>query len=183
MTTANLDQAIRAVISERLKGVHTAIPGLIDDFDTDTGRAKVTPALRLKLADGAIIDYPQIVSVPVMFPRSTDFGFTFPIKKGDPVLLVFSERDISRWLRSGGQVDPLDPRRHDMTDAVAIPGLYPFSEGTTIGDPDSVEIRYKDASVVIAKDGTVTVDNGSGKWVLKTSGQLDVNNGNLTVDA
>lgn len=179
---ANLEQALKAAIAEALKGVHTCLPGFIDTFDTGTGKATVTPALRLTLKDGSTIDYPKIVSVPVIFPRSTGFSLTFPIKKGDSVLVLFTERAISRWLRSGGTVDPLDPRRHDLSDAVAIPGLYPFSEGVTITDPDSMELVYNDASIVIAKNGVVTVDNGSGKFVLKADGQLDVNDGNLTVD-
>lgn len=166
-----------------MKGVHTALPGTIESFDTSTGKAKVKPALRQKLTDGSIAEYPSIVGVPVVFPRSATFSLTFPIAVGDSVLLIFAERAIGRWLRSGGSVDPIDPRRHDLSDAVALPGLYPFAEGTTITDPDATEIKYNDASIVIDKGGKITVDNGSGKWVLKTNGQFDVNDGNLTVDA
>ncbi len=48
---------------------------------------------------------------------------TFPLKKGDECLLLFSDREIESWFING-DVNPLNyPRMHSMTDAVAIVGL------------------------------------------------------------
>ena len=67
----------------------------------------------------------MIYNVPVLFPRSRKAAVTFPLEKGDTVLLVFAERSLDEWIEKGGnKVSPEDPRRHDMSDAIAIPGCF-----------------------------------------------------------
>jgi hypothetical protein len=134
----------------------------------------VQPTIQQRTTDGEVFDYPKIVSVPVVFPRSRYFSLTYPIEKDDTVLLVFTERSMDRWLRSGGTVDPRDPRRHDLTDAVAIPGLYPFSEGTKVKEPSSVEIQYKEASITIKANGDIEISGGDAVKKLVTEAFKDV---------
>jgi hypothetical protein len=45
------------------------------------------------------------------------------VSPGDPCLLIFSDRSLDSWLDRGGEVDPIDLRRHHLSDAVAILGV------------------------------------------------------------
>jgi hypothetical protein len=40
------------------------------------------------------------------------------------VLLVFTDRSKDAWQAHGNETNPADLRRHDLSDAVAIPGLH-----------------------------------------------------------
>jgi len=66
---------------------------------------------------------PLLVDVPVVFPRGGGVTLTFPVKAGDECQLIFNDRCIDFWWQSGGVQLPVDPRQHDLSDAVAIVGL------------------------------------------------------------
>jgi hypothetical protein len=70
-------------------------------------------------------ELPKLPNVPVLFPRSAAFSATWPIAKGDTVLVVFCSSAIGNWRESGDVADPGDLRRHDLSHAVAIPGVAP----------------------------------------------------------
>lgn len=114
-------------IDARLSDVHTSIPGRVESYDSSTQRASVQPLLKRGYEDEEgerqVEILPVIQDVPIVFPGSGSYADTFPISKGDIVLLVFMENSIDRWLSVGGLIDPSDDRRFALSDAVAIPGL------------------------------------------------------------
>jgi hypothetical protein len=73
--------------------------------------------------------------------RAGDAFISLPLKRGDYVGLLFSERSLDIWLATGGTVDPKDPRKFDISDAVAYPGIYPFSMPPVGADADNIVIR------------------------------------------
>jgi hypothetical protein len=129
--------AVVAYVEDALRRVNTALPGQIDSYDPSSGKATVQPLLREKYADGDVIDLPPIPNVPVVFPRTAAASITLPIARGDGVLLLFCQRSMDTWLSSGGVANPDDIRMHSLSDAIAIPGLAPFSIGGT-GETDLV---------------------------------------------
>lgn len=48
---------------------------------------------------------------------------TYPIKKGDECVLLFSDREIESWFINGDVNPESYPRMHDLTDAVALFGI------------------------------------------------------------
>jgi len=158
--------AIHTAIEARFAEIHTALPGRIEKYDHEKALAEVQPLLRKNYRDGTSAELPIIANVPVVWPRTSEFAFAAPLARGDSVLLVFCERSLEGWLSNGGLVTPTDRRKFDLSDAVAIPGLWPFSEDTGIDAGDEVQIRYRDARIRIQKNGTI-----------------DMNDGNLTVEA
>ncbi len=124
---SSLTEVLRAAVDEGLSGVHTSIPARIESYDHNEQRASVLPLIKQKYRDGTVQSMPIIDRVPVIFPSSEGFSMTFPLKPGDTVLLVFSERSLENWLVKGGEQEPGDPRKFDLTDAIAIPGIKPFS--------------------------------------------------------
>jgi len=160
-----LGEAIRAVFVNMLSEIHTVLPGQIEEYDRSKHKASVKPLIKKLFVDGTILELPVIVSVPVIWPRTKKASFSFPLSRGDGVLLLFSERALDKWLTLGGDSTPDDPRKFDLTDAIAIPGLFSFQESALEPNDDSVHLIYKNSSIVI-----------------KSSGQVDINDGNLTVD-
>ena len=53
---------------QKIKALHTTIPGLVTAYDPLTKRANVQPALRMLLADGSEIEKPPILDVPLQQP-------------------------------------------------------------------------------------------------------------------
>ena len=118
-------QAIRAE-------VYTALPGRVEAYDQAEQKASVQPLLRRAYVndeDVRVVEtLPVIHGVPVMFQSAGECSMSFPVRKGTSVLLLFAHGSLDRWLSKGGLVDPEDDRKHDLNDAVAIPGLRPFSD-------------------------------------------------------
>ena len=172
-----LQQAVDSILST----VHTCLPGKIEKYDYETQKADVKPLLKRKFEDGDIIELPVLTDVPVIMPRSSKASIMFPIKKGDLVLLLFSERAIGDWLINGGLVDPISSRRFDLSDAIAIPGLYPFTEKSPAQNADDLQIKNDESTITLRQDGTMLLE-GKGTIEMLSSGTVEINGSNLTVD-
>lgn len=116
-------EQINKTIRKHIRGIHTAMPGIITDFDTATGLATVLPKMKYKLPNGSTIDYPQITGVPVLFQQGWNGQATvaFPVKAGDGCLVIIAEQSIDYWMY--GQETPTD-LAFDMSNAICIPGLF-----------------------------------------------------------
>lgn len=127
MSTPSIPGAVRRMVEMFLRNVRGALPGVIEDYDAATQTASVKPLLMEGYFDEAgerkVDSLPVIPDVPVVFQGAGDFSITFPLSRGDTVLLIFAGGSLDKWLQYGGEVDPLDDRRFDLSDAIAIPGL------------------------------------------------------------
>lgn len=123
-------ETLAAWQSAQQEAMHTCMPGIIVSYEGHaTRRARVQPAVRLELGTGPIIEIPPIDGVPVVFPSSSESSLLFPLNPGDGCLLLFSEAGIGNYLAGRGIVsDPDDQSRFSLTDAIAIPGLFPWKK-------------------------------------------------------
>jgi hypothetical protein len=123
-TTPTITQAIRALLEERLVELHTAMPGSVVLYNALTRRASVQPLLKRGVqVDGerVVETLPVVNEVPILFFGALGGSrIRSDLRKGDTVLLVFSEGSLDRWLHKGDLVDPEDDRRHALTDAFGI---------------------------------------------------------------
>lgn len=149
-----------------LNSVHTALPGIVKSFDPSTNKATIQPALNKKYVTGPM-PMPILENVPVMFPRGGDFSMTFPLKEGDYVLLIFIERSIDLWVSVGGQVTPDDPRKFDLSDAIAIPGIMPFNGSFPENDNESFSLIIGQSRFKISSDGTFCFHNSTNELMEK----------------
>ncbi len=138
--------------------MNTCLPGEVREYDFKERRASIKPLIKRKYLDGQISTLPIIVDVPVVFPGTDKVGFQFPIKKGDKVLIVFSQRSLDQYLSNGGDVDPLDTRKFDLSDAVAIPGLYPFNKNGFADNNEDLFIKNDGRKIKIGEDTIETID-------------------------
>jgi len=145
---------IRQAFNSMASQMHTCLPGEIVSYDYTKQKANVKILLRKQLKDSEVFTYPELTNVPVIFPRTSEFSMHWPLNSGDNVALFFSERSLDDWLNAGGTVTPLDPRKFDLSDAIAIPGLYPFSETSPAEDNENFIINFGSAKFKMAPDGT-----------------------------
>ena len=173
----NFPLAIKTAVWSILANVHTAMPGEIVDYDPETVTATIEPSVKRKMANGEILTMPLLNMVPILFPRTADFGLTFPLKKGDGVLVIFSERALDTWWNKGKGFVPATIRKFDLSDGIAIPGLFTKNNG--IAADDKLRLKFKD--VFLETDGDdFTLTNGSA--IIKSDGgSIDINDGNLRV--
>jgi hypothetical protein len=162
LTTAVIDAAQFA-----LSNVHTCMPGQIQDYDYKTQLANIYPCINKQNANGTTDQMPLLFNCPVIFPKSGGASLTFPVKRGDPCLIVICERSIDNWYENGGFVDPQDPRKFDLSDAVAIMGLSPQNYPNSNGNPvkttfsatnnEDVLLTYKTTEIRIKEDGSTII--------------------------
>lgn len=158
-------EVIRTALEASQAGLHVSTPGIVESYDPATQTATVKPTLpRPSLTrDGyEFLDLPVLPRVPVVFPRAGGFFLSFPVAKGDRVMLVFMDRSLDQWIELGREGDPRDGRTHDLSDAVALVGLYPVSE--PLADAHA-------ANMVLGKDG-------GGQIHLKPSGEIHIGSEN-----
>ena len=160
---------IEHLFSVMLSSVYTCLPAKIETYDFKQQKASVKPLIKKAFLDGDIASQPVITDVPVIFPRSQNSGMTFPLESGDGVLLVFAQRDISSFLNSGQDSESQDPRRFDISDAIAIAGLFSFNQKNIASNGDDLEIQHYGQKVTITKDGDIKLGVSSLKKLVNES--------------
>lgn len=140
--TPSIVDIIGRFIDGKVADINVAMPGIVVSYDAATQKADVKPSLqRGSLGDdgGRVSSSVAVISgVPVVFPGAGSYSITFPVAAGDCVLLVFSQRSLDRWVSRGGEVDTEDDRLHDLSDAIAIPGLRSFNNATDQTKPGTM---------------------------------------------
>lgn len=175
----NMVDAVARAANYAIEKIHTAMPGEIISYDYSTQKASIQPLLNRNWSSGSSTappnsinsfstPFPVLENVPVIFPRAGGASLTFPVVEGDTCLLLFMERSIDQWLTTGGQVTPLDPRKYDLSDGVAIMGLFPFSETSKATNNNDVLLTYNGSSFRIKQNGDIVIETSS-KIALGTS--------------
>jgi hypothetical protein len=171
------EEGQRAAFYSAAAQTRVAIPGIIDSFDPVKQTASVQPAITENIqvgeTDAKPTKLPLLTDVPVQFPRANGYCITLPVAKGDECLLVFADMCIDGWWQSGGVQDQMETRRHDLSDAIAIPGITSQPLKVKNYSHDKLQIRTDDSSLVVELDKI-------GQAVSITAPTVKIN-GNLTV--
>lgn len=125
--TPDETEVLRRAIETALAGLRVACPGIIQSFDVGAQTAIVQLAIREKVnLNGNLswVDIPLILDVPVYFPRAGGYVLTMPVAKGDECLVIFGDMCIDGWWQAGGVQNQVDKRRHDLSDAFALVGVW-----------------------------------------------------------
>lgn len=152
--TRSWAEVIRAAVDARVADIHTALPAQVVSYDASKQTVDVQPLLQRVYRDDDGTEksesFPQIPNVPVAFPRAGGYALTFPVAAGDTVLLVFAERALDQWRARDKEVDPGDLRMHDLSDAVAIPGVYASAKALTNAAQTDRAVFGKDGGLQVA---------------------------------
>lgn len=141
--------------------------GEIVSFDKNEQTATVKVLHRLDsnydLELNKTVEYPPLQKVPVVVLQGGGSVITFPIKAGDQCLLLFCDYMIDNWWISGGVGASDFPRRHDISDAIAIVGLQALPKAIQ-GYSDYLHLQYNANSDIVIGE------------------QIDVNNANINLN-
>jgi hypothetical protein len=136
----NLDEVLDDAIASGLYGlVHVSMPGVVQAYHRATQTADVQPIVRARQLDeeGNVtpLRLPVLPGVPVSFPQGGGCSITWDLAAGDVVLLLIAERSLDEWKATAAMdVTPADPRRFDLSDAVALAGVRsPSAPLTEVG--------------------------------------------------
>jgi len=185
MQSFGLNETLENIISGRLEEeIFTALPGIVIDNSKLASEQSiiVRPAINKVYNPDLVFESPLIFKVPVVFPAAGGGMLSFPIQNGDTVLLIFSKRSIDDWLLSDG-TKPVTPSRNrvfSLSDAVAIPGLFPIANNMS-PDPENVELKLLTqdrktvlSSVKLKPSGAVTIDAKSDITATSDEGEVSV---------
>lgn len=174
-----LHEFVKRMVGQAIEDIHTALPAKVEKFDPTTLRGDVVPLVKWRTAkDTEPEPMPLILDVPFWMPKAGPFILRMPVKKGDVVLLVFSERALDFILVDGQPQDPQFNRRHALDDAMALPGLLHQGEDNLPGEHGAdVLLLHRETGVKIfmAQDGTVRIENpkAGSHWEMKPSGETN----------
>jgi len=151
----------------KIRDIHTVIPGEFQSYISSQRKAVVKPLVKLKTVNEKDISILPIDNVPVIFPSTKLFTFEFPIVKGDGCLLLFSESPIGNFLNSNIEQNSDDMNRFQLTDCIAIPGLWSFSN---LPEAPTTKIEVDDSY-------NITIETIAGKIKIEPSGNITFNDG------
>lgn len=187
MDTQIADQGTqyKEMIDRGLSRMNTCIPGVIDFFDADTQTCTAIPAIQMKVSiDGetTYVDLPPVINAPLIFPLASTAGFalTLPVRKGDPCLLLFSQRALDNWHLLGGIQRPeegVGVRHHDLTDALVMLAASPLPGVLGAWEQDGIELRNR------ARTSRITVKNDSVETIVAGASLIVHSNGTITATA
>jgi len=156
----NLESVLETAIDSRLKELHTCLPAIIKTFDPATQLIDAQPTLQRKI-DGELVNLPMLLDVPIRFFKSKTFSLSCPIEVGDHVLIIFAERSIDNWLLSGEIKSPENIRKHSLSDAFAIPFMYPQTDVIESFDPVNFVIKCNSGFIKLTPSGNVLLNGDS----------------------
>lgn len=138
------------------------VPGIIQSFDSKEQTVVVQPALReeISIEDGTKewVQLPLLLDVPICFPRAGGYSMTMPIKQGDECLVIFLDSCIDAWWSHGGIQNQIEKRRHDLSDAVAILGIWSQPKVLPNYSTNSCQLRNdKGTSYIDLKDDEINL--------------------------
>jgi len=169
LITPTLAEVLEAYTRAATRAMHVSLPGKVLAYDAKVNLADVELQILSDREDDdeeiIVEEYPTLIGVPIVFPRAKNAFFAWEVEPGDRVLVIFCSQAIDQWLGSGQKCAAGDLRRHDLSHAVAIPGLCPMTEpvpaadrqagGAAIGVPGGAQIRFTSSGI---KLGTNAVE-------------------------
>lgn len=167
------------MLMDKLKfEIRCAAPGIIKSFDAEKQIVDVQLATRERITQEGVFQHmkiPLLQDVPIFMPRAGNFILTVPITVGDECLVVFSDTNIDAWFQSGGEENlQMTSRRHDLSDAFAICGVWCQKRTVSNYSTSSMQLRSLDGSQSIEiKDNEISI---------KSSAAINITSqGNLSV--
>ena len=178
-------------LEEKIKQkIRVASPAIISEVDYEKQTLKAQITIR-EYINGKYIEIPELLDVPFFILGCGDYSVTITIKKGDECLIVFGDSCIDSWWQNGDVQNPIDSRRHDLSDGFALVGfksqknkLEDYSdEAFQIRKEDEIPFEINDDSIIIKKNETeiiieednITIStNENTKITIDSNGKVEI---------
>lgn len=120
-------QTYDSIIKKVNFNLRCCVPGVIQSYNPENNTAEIQPAIREEIVneDNSIsyLNLPLLVNVPILFPTCSLGSIKFPISQGDECLVLFSDLPYDNFWQKGNIQNPIETRRHDLSDGLAIPTI------------------------------------------------------------
>lgn len=197
-------EAIDVIVETIIARQFHSRPGIIQRFDSEKNSVDVLVGIRAKapVVDGQVryYDLPLCIDVPLVAMSSPAAGMylTFPIRQGDPCLLIFSDRMLDIFQRTGEMSMPEYAdrdtassmlRHNDITDAICIPGLITTNNAISEWNDENIELRTADRAIYAAVgpngieccDGQAKATLSQGQAVVNAPQGATMTDGNASI--
>ena len=94
--------------------------------------------VKRRISGDKISDYPLLVDCPYFVLSGGGAYIDMPIKKGDPCIILFNDRNIDNWWSTENIKEPADRRKHNLSDGIALVGI---SSNVNFLDNDGTFVR------------------------------------------
>lgn len=142
----------KRIMNEVMFRLKCCVPGVIQSYDPTKNVVEVQPSIRERMvsSEGQVFftQLPLLVNVPVVFPSTSTSQITFPINKNDECIVIFSDSAIDNFWLHGSVQNPVEIRRHDLSDGIAIPCML-SQPNTPTGVSNEMTIKYLNSSIVL----------------------------------
>lgn len=165
--TPTLTQVIKDAIEARLLEVHVSLPAKIVTYDASKQKANVQALIKRTFVSGESVDLPIFTDLPVAWPRAGKAFLHFPLKPGDFVQVVFSERSLDEWKQTGASVAPKERRKHHLSDGWIVPGGYPFGSPMQGADDKDVLLVHDKTEFRLTSGGRFSLKGNGGEELVK----------------
>lgn len=169
-------QLYRRLISDELINLRVGAPGIITSFNPSAQTATVQLAIREKIninGNETWTDVPELLDVPVKFPRAGGYSITFPVKNGDECWVSFGDNCYDAFWQSGGIQNQVEKRRHDLSDATCYP--------TSISQPNALS-GFSTGAIQIRNDAGTAYIEILGSTINIHNSNVNISGGNTTID-
>lgn len=140
------------------------IPGKVVSFNKDNQTATIQPLYK-PVHNGEPVDMPELLEVPVRFPRQGGFVMTTPVKPGDKVNLRPQLRSTEEYHTGSDHMSVSDSRSTSLSDMEAyLDGGESVSEPISNFNNENFEIRSEDGShkIELSEDGKFRIVGSEG---------------------
>lgn len=153
------------------------INGEIVSFDAATQTATVKPLYRPK-HDGEFVDMPDLLEVPIRFPRAGGGAGTSPIRPGDKVRLAPMMRSSENYHSGNADEAGAWQRSNHVSDMEAfLDGGESLNDPIKNFDPDNTHIRFDDDGLYGirgSQDGKFKIEGSQGNVYLLIQEAVDL---------
>lgn len=179
---------VKDILAAVKRSVEVSIPCIVTKVISRT-KVNVRPLIKIVAQDGASYERDIIEGLPVFTAGAGDKLVSFPVAVGNLGWIDASDRDISLFLQSYGNVEPPTSRMHSFSDARFVPDIM---TNITIAaeDATAMVIQTRNGVVKIAlDDGEIRIKNNSVSLVIDGSkvtgvapGGFDLNGFKINAD-
>src|SRR5712675_1991616 len=107
---------------EVLRSLRCCVPASIIAYYPTDRTVDVQVSLLQQNSNGTSSPYPKLLGCPILTLQGGGVSIGFPIESGDECLVIFSDRCIDAWFKTGSPQPLPNFRMHDLSDGFAIIG-------------------------------------------------------------
>lgn len=148
--------------------IRCCIPGIIQSYNANNNTAEIQPAIREEVVNEynsvSYVNLPLLINVPIVFPSTKLGGVRFTLEQGDECLVVFSDLSYDNFWTSGNVQNPIEVRRHDLSDGIAIPCV--LSQPNTKSVESGLTVSFGEAKINM-NNNNMTLSDSNGQITLE----------------